>query len=114
MSKRSPHLYILDILEHIAKIEKYTKGMKFSEFKKKDYMQDAVLRNIEIIGEATVCLPKKLTNKYPDIPWSKMRGMRNLLIHEYFGVDVNITWKTVKESLPKLKPMIEKVLKELD
>ncbi len=114
MSKRSPRLYIQDILVCIAKIEKYTKGMKFSDFKKKDYIQDAVLRNIEIIGEATTNLPKKLTNKHPQVPWNKMKGMRNLVIHEYFGVDLNITWKTTKESLPKLKPMVETVLDTLD
>ena len=105
---------MLDILECISRIEKYTKGLKFSDFKKKHMAQDAVLRNIEIIGEATSNLPKKLTSKHPDVPWNKMKGMRNLVIHEYFGVDLNITWKTVRESLPKLKPMIEAVLSTLD
>jgi uncharacterized protein with HEPN domain len=77
-------------------------------------VQDAVIRCIEIIGEASSNIPKKITVKYPDIPWSKMRGMRNLGIHEYFGVDLNITWKTIRTSLPKLKPQIEDILKELD
>ncbi len=114
MSKRNPRLYLQDILESISRIEEYTKGMKFADFRKNLMAQDAVIRNIEIIGEAASKLPKSLTNKHPDVPWSKMKGMRNLAIHEYFGVDINITWKTVSKSLLKLKPMIETALGSVD
>lgn len=110
MSNRNPRLYLQDILDSIEKIEQYTEGMKFADFKKNRMAQDAVIRNIEIIGEASSNLPKRLTNEYPHVPWKSMKGMRNLVIHEYFGVDINITWKTIRKSLPKLKPVIEAAL----
>jgi len=113
MSKRSPILYLQDILDSIERIAQYTKGMKFAGFRSNRMVQDAVARNIEIIGEAASKIPKRITNKHTSIPWDKMKGMRNIVIHEYFGTDINITWKTIKESLPKLKPQIKSLLDSL-
>jgi uncharacterized protein with HEPN domain len=71
-----------------------------------------VIRNFEIIGEATKHIPEKVTKEYPNVPWKDMAGMRDKLIHGYFGVNLEVIWKTVKERLPKVKPLVEEVLAE--
>ena len=71
---------------------------------------DAVIRNIEIIGEAAANIPEDIQNQYTKIPWHQMKGMRNILIHQYFGVDIDVLWKTVNEDLPALKILIKKLL----
>ena len=71
--------------------------------------QDSVIRNLEIIGEATKKISKKLKSQYPDIPWKEMSGMRDKLIHDYFGVDVDVVWKTVNDDIPFLKSLIETI-----
>ena len=75
---------------------------------------DAVERNLEIIGEATANLPDDILDRWPEVPWHYMRGLRNLLIHEYFGVDVGILWQTIQEDLPPLEPLLRKVLASSD
>ena len=72
-------------------------------------MIDAVVRNLEIIGEGSKSVPIVIRRKYPDIPWMKMGGMRNILIHEYFGVDVKIVWRTIKKSLPILYEQLQQI-----
>ncbi len=82
MSKRDVRLFLYDILECIEKIEKYTKDMDFDDFVKNDLVVDAVIRNLEIIGEALKNIPEDFRSKYPDIPWKKIGGFRNIVIHE--------------------------------
>lgn len=94
MSPRSWILRIEDILEAIAKIEQYTEGITFETFTTDDRTIDAVIRNLEIIGEAARHLPNEVADRYPQVPWNDMRGMRNILIHEYFGVSLPIIWHT--------------------
>ena len=103
MSERDHRLFLQDILDSIEKIETYTKDIDFKGFRNNPMIIDAVIRNLEIIGEAASKIPGKIIKKYPAVPWSKMKAIRNKVIHEYFGVDFNITWKTVKKSLPALK-----------
>jgi len=112
MSKRNVELYIEDILNSIEKIEKYTKHTTFEKFSIDEKTIDAVIRNLEVIGEAAKNIPKKTFAKYKDIPWKKIIGMRNKVIHEYFGVDTEILWKTVKEDLSKLKGEIQSLNQE--
>jgi len=114
--KRDVNLFIQDILESIKLIEDYTKGINKEEFLKKNnnlQMKDAILRRLEIIGEAVKNIPEDFKNQYSDIPWKKIAGMRDILIHEYFGVMLGRVWKTAKEDLPELKEKILKILKEI-
>ena len=114
MYKRDYRLYIDDIIEATNKIEKYVERLSFDEFSEDSKIIDATVRNFEIIGEATKNIPQKIRKKYPDIPWKKMARMRDKLIHEYFGVNKEVLWKTIKEDLPKVKPGIKRVLKKMN
>lgn len=111
MSSRDWSFRILDILKSIEKINNYTKDMTLVQFKRNELVVDAVVRNLEIIGEASKNVPIATQRSYPDIPWQQMNGMRNLLIHEYFGVDVKIVWHTAKKYLPALQKQLQDLLK---
>ena len=90
MSKRDPYLFLIDMMESIEKVERYTAGLAFDEFEANDMVLDAVVRNLEIIGEAAGRLPESIRSASSDIEWRKMVGMRNLLAHEYFGVSLPV------------------------
>ena len=109
---REYRLYLDDILEAIKKIEKYTKDLAFEELKKKDLTIDGVARNLEIIGEATKNIPARLKEKYPDIEWKKIAGLRDILAHEYFGIDLEVLWDIIKNKLPDFKKQISHILKK--
>lgn len=106
--------YIEDIIEAMADTLKFVENMKYNEFVNDKKTVYAVTRAIEIIGEAVKKIPKSVRNRYPQIPWKDMAGMRDKLIHGYFGVDLKRVWKTVKEDIPKLKPMFDKILKDYE
>ena len=112
MSERDYRLFLQDILDSAVKIEKYTNDIDFKEFRNSAMIIDAVIRNFEIIGEATANIPEEIQKNHPSIPWKKMKAMRNIVIHEYFGVDFNIAWKTVKKSLPGLKVKILEAIEQ--
>ncbi len=114
MSKREPILYIKDILEYMERAETHIGSMKKEEFLQDSKTCDAVIRCIEVIGEATKNVPDNIRNKYPSIPWRDMAGMRDKIIHGYFVVDFESVWLVVKEEIPKLKPLINKVLQDLN
>ncbi len=107
--KRDYSLYLKDILTAFESIEDFVKGLDLEEFKADDKTLSAVIRKLEIIGEATKQLSEELRSKYPDIPWKEMAGMRDRLIHFYFGVDYKLVWETVKTRIPKIKALIENV-----
>ena len=106
MSTRDWKLRIEDILEAIGRIQEYTEGFHYQQWQKDQKTIDAVIRNIEIIGEAATHVPSGVQELFPRIPWRKMRGIRNILIHAYFGVDVEVLWKTIQEDLPSLKLLL--------
>ena len=109
MKERNFKLYLKDILDAIEKIERYVKNLSLEDFTKNELVIDAVIRNFEIIGEASKNIPDDLKLSYPDIPWKEMTGMRNKMIHEYFGVDLDIVWKTVKTRLPQLAAVLKDI-----
>jgi uncharacterized protein with HEPN domain len=94
--------YIEHMILCIRKIHKFTKGINRKEFEKNELIQDAVIRNIEIIGEACKKLSSDYKNTYRDIEWKEIAGMRDKLIHDYFGVDIKVIWETVKIDIPEL------------
>jgi uncharacterized protein with HEPN domain len=106
--------YIEDIIDALSKSTKFLEGMEYEDFIHDDKTLFATVRAIEVIGEAVKNIPEAVKRKYPKIPWRDMAGMRDKLIHEYFGVDLRRVWKTVKEEIPPLKPLFEKMLKDLE
>ena len=104
--------FLQDIINSIDKIEKYTNKVEFEEFENNPLIVDAVTRNLEIIGEATKQIPIDIKEKYPEIPWKEMAGMRDNIIHGYFDIVYSILWETIRNDLPPVKPQIEKILKE--
>lgn len=102
MSKRSTDLLIDDIIESGQKILDYTAGLTFEHFISDDKTVDAVIRNFEIIGEAATRLPEVFKETYPEIDWHKIRGLRNRIVHDYFGIDYSIVWKIRETYLPKM------------
>ena len=102
-SSRDWSFRIKDILNSIEKIEQYIENMNLTEFKKNQLVIDAVIRNFEIIGEASNHIPKSIQSAHPTIPWRQMIALRNFLIHEYFGIDFNTIWQTAHIHLPALK-----------
>ncbi|KMP11026.1 hypothetical protein UZ36_05790 [Candidatus Nitromaritima sp. SCGC AAA799-C22] len=112
--KRDIRVYLEDILESIAKIEAYTADMTQEQFEGNDQVQDAVIRRLEIIGEAVKHIPGDIRDRHSNIPWKNIAGMRDILIHGYFGVHIERTWKVVKENLPSLKKETQAIQTELD
>lgn len=109
MNMKNDLLYIHHILECIQKIENYTRDGK-NTFLASDVLQDAVIRNLEIIGEATKRIDMDFRQQYPHIPWRQMAGLRDVLIHDYLGVDIKIVWNVVEKDLPKLKKQLLTIL----
>ncbi|MGC8831783.1 MAG: DUF86 domain-containing protein [Thermoproteota archaeon] len=106
--------YVNDIVNAMDKAMKFVEGMSYEQFIKDDKTVFAVVRALEIIGEAVKKIPEETRMKYPDIPWKGMAGMRDKVIHEYFGVNLKYVWETVGKRIPGLKPMFERMLKDLE
>ena len=104
--------YLGDILDSIQRIESYTADVSKNKFIENFMMQDAVMRQIEIIGEAVRHISKDIRKSYPEVPWQDVAGMRDKLIHGYFGVDIEKVWDTAQEDLPVLKQQVIGILKD--
>ncbi len=98
------------MLECIAAVEEYTKDLSEEEFETNQLVIDAVFRNLVIVGDAARHVPREIQERHPEIPWAEIRGARNIMIHEYHGVDLGIIWRSVQERLPTMVPMLKDIL----
>jgi len=108
--KKDPLVYIDDIRDSIEAINKYSASLTKQDFLNSTEKQDAVYRRLEIIGEAANRLPEEFLKQYPKIPWHKIIGMRNVLIHEYDSIDLDLVWETIQKDIPKLEEYIQSIL----
>ncbi|MGI0494046.1 DUF86 domain-containing protein [Alkalinema pantanalense CENA528] len=113
MTERSLSEFLQDILETIAEIETFTAGVDLEAFQANREKVLAVVKSIEIIGEAVKKIPVDIREQYPEIPWKAVAGMRDILVHEYWGIDVNVVWATIQEGLPPFKTVITEVARTL-
>lgn len=111
---RNIALYVKDILQYMREAEEFIVGLQYGEFAVDKKTFNAVVRAIEVIGEAAKNIPDSIRSKYPAVPWKEMAGMRDKVIHSYFGVDLEAVWLVVKERIPSLKPLIEEILRDLE
>jgi len=110
MSKRKVRIILKDILNEINRIEKFTKDVDYETFINDDIRYYAVIRCLEVIGEAVRQLPEEFKKKYNEIEWRKIVDLRNILIHQYFGIEPEIIWDVLKNKVPFLKRLIEEIL----
>lgn len=112
--KRDYKLFLKDIILAMESIERFVEGMSIEELTQDDRTSSAVIRKFEIIGEATKHIPEGLKEKHPEIPWKRMAGMRDRLIHAYFGIDYKLVWDAIKLEIPELIPKLQEILAELE
>lgn len=105
---------LIHILESIVEIEKYTAGENLENFMQNSMMKFASVKQIEIIGEAANHITEETKNKFSEIQWRQITGLRHVLVHEYFGIDSNLIWQIIIEDIPALKIMIQEVLTSLE
>lgn len=106
--------YVRDILDAVLKARRFTEDVAFEDFAVNDEKAYAVIRALEIIGEASRNVPLSLQERFAEVPWSYMTGMRNKLAHDYFGIDLEVIWRTIQEDLPALQASIEHMLAALE
>lgn len=106
--------YVHDMYDNARKAMRFVEGLNFDQFREDERAQYAVVRALEIIGEASKKIPEDVRAQYPDIPWRAISGMRDKLIHDYFGVDIRVVWRTVQEDLPELIRHLEMMLRDLE
>lgn len=109
---RDSQLYLKDILEAMESIEAFVSGMDYKAFQADDKTSSAVIRKLEIIGEATKQVPNDIRAQYPEVPWKAMAGMRDRLIHFYFGVSNRLVWRAIQKDIPKAKPHIQRIIED--
>ena len=112
--KRDNKLFVKDIIDAMGHIEEFVGGITLDELKEDEKTSSAVIMKFEIIGEAAKYMPNKVKDNHKDIQWKSMAGMRDRLIHAYFGIDYNLVWAAIKNEIPKLKPKLQKALSGIE
>ena len=110
--KRDVNLFIQDISDNINNIESFSKNLNKEKFESNKLRQNAIIRCLEIIGEAAKNIPDSFREKYPDMPWREVAGFRDVLSHAYFGVSIERVWNIIELDLPNIKKEIEKIIKD--
>ena len=103
---------LCDMLDNAQRALRFVKGMKYEDFVKDDKTIYAVIRAVEVIGEAAGNIPENVRSRHPDIPWRDIRGMRSKLVHQYFGINMEVVWQTIHEDLPSLVSILKKIIKQ--
>ena len=111
---RTPLDYVQDILDHMEKAQSFVEGMDYGAFVADEKTTFAVVRAIEIVGEATRHVPDDIRDRFLEVPWRRMAGMRDVVIHAYFGVDLDTVWRTVTEDIPQVLPAVQRCLRALE
>lgn len=114
MPHRDWIIRVQDILKAAGKIVSHTEGLDFEAFTEDEWTIDGVLRNFTVIGEAARQVPDEIAEKHPEVPWVDMRDMRNIVVHEYFGVDLSVVWRTIRKDLPVLIAQLEAIINEVN
>ena len=114
MTRRGVGILLEEILEAIGLLQQYTAGLTYEEFAEDVKTQDSVTRRLEIIGEAAKGIPEGLRSKYPSVPWRDITGARDVLVHEYFRIDLEMAWDMVQDDLPALEKEVRRILEEED
>ncbi len=107
-------LFLRDILAAMASITRFAEGMSFDELVRDDKTSSAVIRKFEIVGEATKNIPISIRERHPEVPWQRMAGFRDRLIHAYFGIDYKLVWDAIKRDIPRIEPLLGKILLEIE
>lgn len=113
MKERNVILFLSDVIEAINKIERYIDNLDYNSFEKNELVIDAVIRNLEVIGEASKNVPKNIREEYSDLPWKRIIGLRNIAIHSYFKIDLTIIWNIITKNIPQTKTKILKIKEDL-
>jgi uncharacterized protein with HEPN domain len=113
MTSRPARIRLEDLRQAMARVRQYTTGLTYAEFIKDEKTMDAVLRNLEVVGEAARSIPEELRGRYPDVEWHRMIGLRNIISHEYFGVDMQIIWEVATRNVPETEPLVADMLERL-
>jgi len=103
-------LYASDMLESMARIERYVKGLSYNEFVRSEIVIDAVIRNLEVMGEAAKNVPDEVKDAHPEIPWKRIVGLRNIVIHDYLGIDLENIWRIATKNIPEVRPLVARLL----
>ena len=112
--KKDPRIHVSFILECIELVEEYLKGLTETEFLNSTQQQDAIIRRVELIGEAVKNISPEVKDRYPEIPWKRIAGMRDILVHDYLGLDLEITWNVAQVEIPELKTKMLEVRRDLE
>ena len=111
---RNITIYIKDIVQNMRDAEEFIQGIDYKRFEADKKTFNAVVRAIEVIGEAAKHVPESVRSKYPALPWKEMAGMRDKVIHFYFGINRELVWLVVKERIPSIRPLLEQILRDLE